>query len=261
MFDFHMHSTVSFDGHDSPEAMVQAAKAAGLREICFTDHVDDDAGGPNPTMRFTKDSYAEAYDRLKEDGIRLRFGMEFGLFPDNQASFREALSWREYDFVLGSVHYVDGLDCYYGEYWQGKTVFEAERRYFEDMLRCVQAQDGYDVLAHLTYISKPRIHPTHEPVKLADHRDVVAAILETLVKKGKGLEINTSGIDRCGSFLPDREMLELFRDLGGNIVTVGSDAHQCARVGQYAGDAVALAGAVFGHVCTFEKRNPVFHKI
>ena len=260
MFDFHIHSTVSFDGRSTPEEVLRAARAAGLEEICFTDHIDDDPAGPAPANRFSPESYSAGYDHLDAQGLRLRLGVEFGLQPNNRDSFREVLSWRDYDFVLGSVHYADGVDAYYPEYWKDKTLFQAERKYFEDTLMLVQRHEDFDVLAHLTYISKPRIHPTHTPVKLEEHRDVIAAILETLVDKGKGLEINTSGMGRCGAFLPDRPILELYRDLGGRIVTVGSDAHDAHRVGEYTHEAVALAKAVFGHVCTFENRQPVFHR-
>ncbi len=260
MFDFHMHSIVSFDGQDTPEAMLRAAKLAGLREICFTDHVDDTCAGIEPTQRFSPESYMAGYEGLRDEDVKLRFGMEFGLLPDNQASFKEVLSWRNFDFVLGSVHYADGEDVYYAPYWNGKTVFEAERRYFEETLLCVKNHDDFDVLAHLTYISKPRIHPNHIPVKLAEHRELIEEILKVLVAKGKGLEINTSGMDRCGVFLPDMEILRRFKDLGGEIVTVGSDAHQSARVGQYTQDAVKLARELFGHVCTYENRKPIFHK-
>ena len=91
--------------------------------------------------------------------------------------------------------------------------------------------------------------------------ELVVAIMENLISKGKGLEINTSGVDRCGDFLPGLAYLKLFKELGGEIVTVGSDSHNCDRVGQYCNEAIALAKEVFGHVCTFEKRQPIFHKL
>ena len=86
-------------------------------------------------------------------------------------------------------------------------------------------------------------------------------ILKVLAQKGKGLELNTSGRDRCGDFLPSRDMFVRFKELGGEIVTVGSDSHRTDRVGQYSFDACALLGDIFGHVCTFEGRKPVFHKL
>ena len=261
MFDFHMHSTVSFDGHDAPMTMALAAKAAGLREICFTDHIDDDPQGKILTQRFTKEAYAAAYDALEVPGLTIRRGLEFGMLPDNRASLEDCLSWRGYDFVLGSVHYAGGEDVYYPPYWAGKRLFEGERQYLEDTYACVLAHDGFDVLAHLTYISKARHNPAHTPVELAQHREIVDEILKVLVSKGKGLEINSSGVDRCGDFLPRAEFLRRFRELGGEIVTFGSDAHTASRVGQYAGEALELLRDIFGYVCTFEGRKPVFHKL
>jgi histidinol-phosphatase (PHP family) len=81
------------------------------------------------------------------------------------------------------------------------------------------------------------------------------------VSKGKGLEMNTSGVDRCGNFLPTADIVRRFRELGGEIVTIGSDAHAAKRVGQYAFDACEILRDIFGYVCTFEDRKPIFHKL
>lgn len=261
MFDFHMHSVVSFDGHDTPEAMARAAAAAGLKEICFTDHVDDDPKGIVTDQRFDVAAYGAAYDGLEVPGLTIRRGLEFGMLPDNQATIKDYLARRRFDFVLGSVHYADGVDVYYPPYWEGKTLFEGERKYLEDTLLCVQAHEDFDVLAHLTYISKARHNPAHTPVELAQHREIVDEILKVLAGKGKGMELNTSGVDRCGDFLPPPEYLRRFKVLGGEIVTIGSDAHTAGRVGQYTDRALAILGEIFGYVCTFESRQPRFHKI
>ena len=261
MFDFHMHSTVSFDGHDTPERMVQAAVDAGLKEICFTDHIDYDPLGVSTEQIFDTQVYNAAYEGLRRDGLKIRLGMEFGLFPDNQAGFREELKRRPFDFVLGSVHCAQGLDVYFPPFWEGKTVFEAERCYLEDTLVCVQNHDDFDVLAHLTYLGKARAHPARRPIDYDLHREVIDEILRVLAGKGKGLEMNTSGVDRCGVFFPEREFFVRFKELGGKIVTVGSDAHTYDRVGQYCRDACKILGDVFGYVCTYENRQPVFHKL
>ena len=86
-------------------------------------------------------------------------------------------------------------------------------------------------------------------------------ILKELVRKGKGREMNSSGGDRCGGFLPTADYFRRFKELGGEIVTVGSDAHRCDRVGQYSFDACEVLKEIFGYVCTFEGRKPVFHKL
>ncbi len=261
MFDFHMHSTVSFDGHDAPEEMVRAALAAELKEICFTDHIDHEKNSSDGSMVFDTEVYNRAYDDLAAKGLKIRRGMEFGLYPDNMEQFRRDLQRRPFDFVLGSVHFVDTEDVYFKPYWEGKTVFQAEREYLETTLACVQAHEDFDVLAHLTYISKARAHPAPRPVPYEDHREIVDEILRTLAKKGKGLEMNTSGVDRCGDFLPYECYFRRFYELGGRIVTVGSDAHAASRVGQYSGRACQILKDIFGYVCTFESRQPVFHRL
>lgn len=260
MYDFHIHSRVSFDGHDTGEAMARAALDAGLEEICFTDHIDYDPCGTMGNMAFDTASYNAEYDALNIPGLKIRRGMEFGMTRDNVSQFQEDLSRRDFDFVLGSIHFVDGLDVYFETFWAGKTVWQAERRCLEETLACVQLHSDFDVLAHLTYIGKTLAHPAPRPVPYDAHRELVDEILRTLAAKGKGLELNTSGLDRCGGFLPTVEYFRRFRELGGEIVTVGSDAHRTDRVGQYSREACALLKSIFGYVCTFEGRKPVFHK-
>lgn len=261
MFDFHMHTRVSFDGHDTGMEMALAAKAAGLKEICFTDHLDYDPLGKMGVLAFDTQAYNAEYDNLEVPGLIIRRGMEFGMAHDNREQFKLDLQRRPFDFVLGSIHFVDDLDVYYPDFWQGKTVFQAERRYLEETLNCISIHDDFDVLAHLTYVAKPNCHPAPRPVPFGEHREVIEEILKLLVVKGKGMELNTSGMDRCGGFLPTRDIFLRFKELGGEIVTVGSDAHRKNRVGQYCEDACKLLGNIFGHVCTFEDRKPVFHKL
>lgn len=261
MFDFHMHSTVSFDGHDSPEAMLQAAVEKGLKEICFTDHIDYFANVDKQEWVFETADYNAAYDCLNHPAVKIRRGMEFGLKPYNAPALQEDLKRRTFDFVLGSVHFVDEKDVYFAEYWDGLTIFEAERRYLEEILTCVQVHEDYDVLGHLTYISKCRAHPAPRPVHMGEHREIIDEILKELVRKGKGMEMNTSGVDRCGDFLPYDVYFRRFKELGGEIVTVGSDAHTASRVGQYTHRACDILKDIFGYVCTFEDRKPIFHKL
>ena len=128
-------------------------------------------------------------------------------------------------------------------------------------LERVQLHNDFDVLAHLTYISKTRAHPAPRPVPYGEHREVIDQILRVLADKGKGLEMNTSGVDRCGDFLPSADIFRRFREMGGQIVTVGSDAHDSSRVGQYTFRACDILKDIFGYVCTFAERKPIFHKL
>ena len=261
MFDYHMHSKVSFDGHDSGLDLAKAALAAGLKEICFTDHLDYDPLGQMGTLDFDTEAYNAEYDHLELPGLKIRRGMEFGMDIHNLELFKRDLQRRHFDFVLGSIHFVDDLDVYFEPFWNGKTVFQAERRCLEATLDCVNLHDDFDVLAHLTYISKTKCHPCPRPLPYGEHREIIDEILRILAAKGKGLEMNTSGVDRCGGFLPTADIFTRFRELGGEIVTIGSDAHTCSRVGQYAFDACDILKDIFRYVCTFEDRKPIFHKL
>ena len=261
MFDYHMHTIVSFDGRERGWQMAQAAKGKGLKEICFTDHLDYDPLGKMGVLAFDTDVYNAEYDNLEVPGLKICRGMEFGMTVDNREQFKKDLQRRPFDFVLGSIHFVDDLDVYFEEYWHDKTVFEAERRYLEATLDCVRLHEDFDVLAHLTYIAKTTAHHAPRPVPYADHRELIDEILKTVAATGKGLEINTSGVDRCGGFLPTEDYFRRFKELGGEIVTIGSDAHSAERVGQYSTEACAILKDIFGYVCTFEDRKPIFHKL
>lgn len=260
MFDFHMHTTVSYDGRNTPMEMALAAKEAGLKTICFTDHLDYNRTLPEK-LAYTVEEYHAAHDGVEVPGLTILHGAEVGLTPWNKEIIEHDLSLRHYDFIIGSVHYVDEEDPYFSPYWQGKTVEFAEQSFFEETLKCVQLHDHFDVLGHLTYISKTGAHPAHRKVELNTYRNLVEEIMKVLIAKGKGMEVNTSGVDRVGDFLPDADYLRLFKELGGKIVTIGSDAHAVNRVGQYSGEALAMLKEIFGYVCTFKNRQPVFHKL
>lgn len=261
MVDYHLHSTVSHDGHDTPEAMARAAVRAGLREICFTDHLDYMRGVPLEAMAYRVETYNEAYDNLAVPGLKIRRGTEIALDLWSIPIAEHDLSLRPYDFVIGSLHYLRDQDLYVNDaFWAERPQPEIIREYFEHILKCIQAYDNFDVLGHLTYISKCPSNPDRRPILYKEWRELVDEILKALAQKGKGLEINTSGVDIIGATLPDGAYLRRFKELGGEIVTVGSDAHQTRRVGQYTDKACALAMEIFGHVCTFENRQPIFNR-
>jgi histidinol-phosphatase (PHP family) len=186
--------------------------------------------------------------------------MEFGLTPTNREQLAKDAQRRPFDFIIGSVHFADELDIYLPEYWEGKTPEQAVERFLRETLDCVQVHDGYDVLGHLTYISKSPANPERKLLNYEDHREIFDEILREVARHDKGIEVNTSGVDRCGGPLPTMDLVRRFKELGGKIVTVGSDAHNCERVGQYTHQMVEQVKEIFGYICTFENRQPIFHK-
>ena len=262
MFDFHLHSKISFDSTAEPLEIIKAAEKAGLKEICFTDHYDYNSDPKQSHDLFTVEEYAQAYDGVSSDSVLIRRGVEFGLTDWNRAELDSLLLARRFDFVIGSVHYVDGFDPYHEGYWEGgRTAEQGFLAYLQHSLECVKVHDGFDVLGHLNYVCKSQHNPTHKPLYYGDYADICDEIMKILVQKGKGMEINTSGVDRCGDFLPSAAFLKRFKELGGELVTLGSDAHDGTRVGQYATEALQILKDIFGYVCTFEDRKPIYHKL
>lgn len=261
MFDFHLHTELSFDSEETAENIINAAKQKGFKEICFTDHFDLHRDRDVQNEIFDIKQYSEKYDVLSEKGIIVRKGVELGLTEWNVPEASALLNSRHFDFVIGSVHYVDEKDPYYKEYWEGLTVKEAFEKYLLKILECVKLHDDFDVLGHLSYVARQEHNPTGKPLQLSEVLDITDEIMKVLVSKGKGMEINTSGVDKIGDFLPSKDFFIRFKELGGEIVTVGSDAHSAERVGQYVPEALQILKDVFGHVCTFDRRKPIFYKL
>ncbi len=261
MFDFHLHTSISFDSDETPSNIIAAAKSKGLKEICFTDHYDLHRDRAEQNEIFTLNDYAKQYDHLKNDGIVIRRGVELGLTEWNVQQAQSLLQSRPFDFCIGSVHYVNEKDPYYKEYWDGLTAKEAFEKYLLKILECVKLHDDFDVLGHLSYVARQEHNPTGKPLQFSEVSDITDEIMKVLVQKGKGMEINTSGVDKIGDFLPSKDFFVRFRELGGEIVTVGSDAHSATRVGQYVPKALEIIKDVFGFVCTFDSRIPQYHKL
>ena len=261
MFDYHLHSLVSFDSECSPKDIVNAAEKANLKEICFTDHYDFNDVFKEKRDIFTIEQYRDAYDALTSEKLTIRHGVEFGLTTWNQNELNNLLNSYDFDFVIGSVHYAGGYDPYFEDFWTHNGFDTAFEKYLLQTLDCVKVHNNFDVLGHLNYVCKSLHNPTHKPLNYKDYSDICDEIMKTLAQNGKGMEINTSGVDRVGDFLPSLDFIKRFRELGGEIITVGSDSHDSVRVGQHIEGALQIAKDVFGYVCTFDKRKPLFNKL
>ena len=261
MFDYHLHSRVSFDSTCAPEDIVKAAEKAGLHSICFTDHYDFNDVYKDKRDLFTIDQYRAAYDGIQSDKVKIRRGVEFGLTEWNGQELDELLNLYDFDFVIGSVHFAGGYDPYDQDFWTYNGADKAFENYLLHTLKCVKAHDNFDVLGHINYVCKSMHNPTKKPLYYKDYADICDEIMKSVADKGIGMEINTSGVDRVGDFLPSIDFIRRFRQLGGEVITVGSDSHDSTRVGQHIAGALEIAKEVFGYVCTFENRKAVFHKL
>ncbi len=230
LIDYHIHTENSFDSNQEPEAYIIKAIELGMDEIRFTDH--HDFAYPIDNFELNVVDYFLELNPLKkkyEDQIRIKIGVEIGLdlqFFDEINNFIES---NPFEFVIGSIHVIEGTEFYYGEYFKGLSKEEAHAKYFKTVLNCVKKFDCFDVLGHLDYISRYGPYE-NKTVDYDLHAEVIDEIFKTLIEKGKGIEVNTSGYRSCGAPFPDFDLIERYFELGGRVITVGSDSHSEATL-------------------------------
>lgn len=259
MIDYHIHSDISADCAVPMSLMAKAARSKGLKEICFTEHIDlDFPGGTDFVPDF--DAYDLKFEAVRSafPDIAIRKGIEAGLELRTKEGIISALSGKSFDFVIGSVHLVEGLDPYCAEFWDKYALRQAFEEYLGVCIECAKEMGYYDVFGHLGYVSK---FCPHEDAVLnySDFSDAVDELLKLLIEKGKGIEVNTSGIKNTRSVMPEINIISRFFEFGGEVVTVGSDAHEETSVGRASGETLdMLKGIGFKYVCAFDERRPRF---
>ena len=280
--DYHVHTDYSDDSVYPMEAVVQDALALGLDELCFTDHVDygikrdwDDprgiltrpgAPGEPAEMPLCNVDYPRYFHQIRElqkqyaGRIRLKAGLEFGMQVHTIPQYQALLEQYPMDFVLLSVHQIDDLEFWTQDFQRGRTQKEYNLRYYEELLALVQQYHGYSVLAHLDLITRYDLQGTC-PFTLL--RPILTEILRTVIADGKGIEVNTSCF-RYGlqDLTPSREILQLYRELGGRILTFGSDSHKPEHLGASLREVQEeLRRLGFTEWCTFDTMQPMFHPL
>lgn len=262
--DYHVHTFFSTDSEALPEEHISKAIALGMKEICFTDHVDYDYPPENGQKIFMiePDKYFAELSALKDKYagmIKIKIGVELGLNPPCDEPNKQLVNSYPFDFVIGSSHLVDGGDPYYPEFWKDKSPSECIMAYYEAILRNVTLYNDYDVYGHLDYIR--RYVPDKSFVYVDnDYRDILDMILKNIICKGHGIELNTRELSNgLTHFIPTISLLKRYRELGGEIVTVGSDAHITKNIGYaFATARDILLNSGFKYVTCFESRMPTY---
>lgn len=267
--DCHLHSSFSGDSDTPMEEMVLQGIAQGLTAMCFTEHNDFDYPRcpdlPADAFLLNTDSFLYTLALLKEkyaQQIRLLFGVELGLQTFNSRSNAIFARSHEFDFIIASSHICRGLDPYYPVFFDTYGEEEGFRLYFESILENIKKFSNFDVYGHLDYIV--RYAPWQDKnYSYQKYREILDEILKELVDKEKGIELNTGGIKSgMRDFHPCTDVLKRYRELGGEIVTVGSDSHDAGHIGDsFDRAAEVLRHCGFEYYCVFEKRNPKFHKL
>ncbi|WP_432357870.1 histidinol-phosphatase HisJ family protein [Sporosarcina sp. UB5] len=261
MFDYHMHSSFSGDCNIDMEEMVKGAIAKGVREICFTEHIDYDYPDDSIEFDFDKRKYSERINELRnlyEGKIRIRKGVEIGVQPHLLERYDEMLKAESFDFIICSMHTVERKGLHYGDLFKGISVEEASLKYYNELLYCVKNFTNYSILGHVDLIK--RYAP--EVVDINFH-DVLREIFNVIIPDGKGIELNTSGV-RYGlsNGLPSDDVLKLYKECGGEIITLGSDAHKPDDIAFDFEESIELLRSLgFDYIATFEGLKPTFHPI
>ncbi|MCI8863172.1 MAG: histidinol-phosphatase HisJ family protein [Lachnospiraceae bacterium] len=260
--DFHLHSSFSGDSDTAPEQIVETGLLKGLSAVCFTDHFDADYPYDNVCFMLDTEAYLERVLELRsayEGRIEIGFGVELGLQPHLGELYRSYVGQYPFDFVIGSTHLMDGKDPYYASFWEDCAPKDGIRRFLEITLENMKAFDDFDVYGHLDYIVR---YAPLEPKRFfyGDYGDLMDEILRFLISRGKGIEVNTGGYKAgLGCPNPCPEVLRRYRELGGEIVTMGSDAHAAEYVGGFMDTARdVLRDCGFRYFTVFRGREAVF---
>lgn len=267
--DCHLHSSFSGDSEAPMEEMILKGIETGLTTMCFTEHNDFDfpylPEDPEDMFVLSPDSYLYDLLRLREkyeDKIKILFGMELGLQPQVMRENAVLAKSYDFDFIIGSSHICNGKDPYYPAFYEGRSEEEAYREYFESILENIRKFSNFDVYGHLDYVVRYGPNKDRE-YSYEKYKDILDKILETLIDKGKGIEINTGGVKSGLKELhPCTGILKRYRELGGEIITVGSDAHSPEHIAAHFSLAEnVLKECGFKYYTVFEKRTAEFKKL
>ena len=262
--DQHMHSSVSFDSHTTRIDMAEAAVNAGLSALCFTDHYDvvDENGHFHPDYDWhpARRQHAEARAACGEQ-IHLGYGVELGNAPEDFAAAEGVLQEPGLDLVIASIHNssaaLDHIDYYCANYNTPELCYQHLEDYFQSLLRLAQ-WGQFDVLGHLPYPLRYMRDRDHQPVSLDRYQDIIREILRCTVQAGRGIEVNTC-LYHPGSAADYTEILTALHELGGEVVTVGADAHNPGNVGHAIADGYQLLRACgIRYISHFVGRTPQF---
>lgn len=264
--DIHLHSSFSGDSETPMEAMIQAGIQKGLHHMCFTEHLDlDYPYHPEDFVDFSldDDSYRQTFLTLRDKyhpQIELLFGIELGLQPHLKEAYSQLLKKHPFDFVIGSSHTAHGEDPYYtASFFQNRSEREAYTLYFTSILENLDAFSDIDTYGHIDYVV--RYGPNRNKNYTYEmYGEVLDQILKALIQKGIGMEVNSGGLKYAlGQPNPCEEIIRRYRQLGGKIITIGSDAHSPEYLAyEFPKISEILKNCGFTHYTIFRQRTPVF---
>lgn len=264
--DCHLHSFHSSDSDCSPKDIVKTALKLGLPAICFTDHNDflfpPENGVSEFQLNFNTYYHDIAAIREQYQGTYpIYIGVEQGLLPAAADMINTYDSNNVLDFIIGSSHLVYGQDPYYPQFWKDKNITDTITAYYQSIIDNISICSNFDVYGHIDYITR-YIPDKNYNYTFYTYIDYIDTVLKSLIEKGKGIELNTAGIRYGTNINPEPAIIKRYHQLGGEIITVGSDAHKLSDIGSHmhvARDILKDCG--FCYYTIFVQRKAQFFKL
>jgi histidinol-phosphatase (PHP family) len=270
MYDYHVHTLFSGDSEMNIEEGIQRAIKKGIKELVFTDHAEFNVWRPENNNieddMFDVSKYIDTLSKLNmkyKDKINIKIGVEIGLQLEEKERIEKFVQENPFDFIIGSSHTIDRYDLYFRKLYENTTKEEAYIRYFTEVLKIVKNIESYNVYGHLDLVRR-YAYSEYEDIELNNEElELVGEILKELIYRGKGIEVNTSGFRYgLGGLNPGINVLKLYNKLGGEIITVGSDAHKKEYIGHKIQDTYEILKDIgYRYITVFDKREPKFIKI
>ncbi|MDR0286244.1 MAG: histidinol-phosphatase HisJ family protein [Clostridiales bacterium] len=263
LYDCHVHSTFSTDGESNIEEMVSFARHLELTGITFTDHLDLDYPGMESDFQLDFDEYFTQLRKLKnryKNSLSIYIGVESGIQPHIADATTRLIKDRPFDFVINSTHIVKGQDVYCPNFFTDKIKKEAYTEYLEEIYNNIQIFEDYDILGHFGYITRYAPY-SDTAIEYKDYADIFDNIFKLLISLGKGIEFNTRDYSCLNTHL-DTDIFKRYHELGGEILTIGSDAHNCKNIGKnFKKILPVIKDSGFNYLSFFDKREVKFYKI
>lgn len=266
--DFHIHSNFSGDSMEKLKNIVERGIELEMDEIAITDHLDLEFPEEVNIFELDFENYIETLKKLKKDyknNIKIKIGIELGLQPKLKGKYDEIFNSKDIDFIIGSFHCVRGMDVADKKFFEKYSKDEAHRIYFEEILNTIDLFPQINVCGHLDFINRygRTVYDDYKKINYEMHKELIDKILTKLIERNIGIEINTSAL-RYGlrDFHPCRKILKRYKELGGKIITMGSDAHRALDIMRdfdKAGDVLKETG--FENFCVFTQRKAEYKEL
>jgi histidinol-phosphatase (PHP family) len=265
LIDYHVHTAFSADCRASMQEQCEAALQAGVQQIAFTEHEEYHPEEVRPGY-FDHSAYMLELDRCRRlfDGrLVIRAGIEVSEPHRYAAQSQPVLAAHPWDFVLGSLHWLDvNTNALSPEFFTGHGANsgdwrESFRAYFREMLNMARHGD-FDAIAHFDYPARYGARYFGDAYDIREYEPEIRPVLRAVIERGKGIEINTGSLRKgMPNTCPAQPVVDWYRELGGRLLTVGSDSHRTQDVGAGIPLAMQMARAAgFTHLAVYERRVP-----